>query len=107
MFAVTLSKVAVMVLTARLQLLPAGGLKSGIPEPGLVTWTVLLTRLPTSPAGNSGALASFIQYFPNWLLVSPVGILKWPNHPAKLRVKEARFSRGDQVSAFSKYFIDV
>lgn len=107
MFAVTLSRVAVMALTPRLQLPPAGGLKSGVPEPGLVTWTVLLTQLPTSPAGNSGALASFIQHFPNWLLVSSVGILKWPNHPAKLRVKEARFSRGDQVSAFSKYFTDV
>lgn len=107
MFAVTLYRVAVMALTPRLQLLPTGGLKSGVPEPGLVTWTVLLTQLPTSLAGNSGALASFIQHFPNWLLVSSVRILKWPNHPAKLRVKEARFSRGDQVSAFSKYFTDV
>ena len=108
MFAVTLHRVAVMALTPRLQLLPTGGLKSGVPEPGLVMWTVLLTQLPTSPASNSGALASFIQHFPNWLLVSSVGILKWPNHPAKLRVKEARCDpRGDQVSAFSKYFTDV
>lgn len=45
--------------------------------------------------------------FPKLALVSSVGILKWPNHPAKLEVKEARFSRGDQVSAFSKYFTDV